>query len=251
MPLYKREEIDEDDENNTTTTTENLTPEEITFKKRYGDLRSYSQKQLNSKDEEIRKLREQLQATTSQTSLPKTKAEVEAWAAKYPDIFGLVKSIAMMEAGASVEPVQARMEEVKRREHANAVRAAEIELGRLHPDFFTEIKDSADFRTWLDGKSKRTQAALYENDTDAQAAAEVIDLYKSERGRTRKPADSRSAAAGVDTRSNRAPALGTEPLFTESQIARMNYAEYERNEEAINKAIREGRVEMDISGGAR
>lgn len=253
MPLYKRPELDDEELDTVDTTPVNpvLDQEESSFKKRYGDLRRYSQAQVKERDDKIKELEQQL-ANRTAPQLPKTKEDIEAWAQKYPDVFGLIKSMIQMDLSEHDQSVQQRLSRIQEDEHRNKVRAAEIELERLHPDFFTEIRVDPAFREWLSSKSQRTQDALYKNDTDAAAAAEVITMYKLETGYgKRKPGRPADAAREVPPSSRTNPGTRGDVTFKESQIARMSEEEYERLEADIDRARREGRIEMDITGGAR
>jgi len=253
MPLYKRPEMEDDElENDNTNTNPVLDQEEASFKKRYGDLRRYSQAQIKEREDKIKELEQQLNTRTA-PQLPKTKEDIEAWAQKYPDVFGLIKSMIQMDLSEHDQSVQQRLSRLQEDEHKNKVRAAEIELERIHPDFFNEIRVDPAFREWLASKSQRTQDALYKNDTDAAAAAEVITMFKLETGYgKRKPGRPASdAAREVPASSRTNPGTRGEATFKESQISRMSAEEYERLEEEISRAHREGRIEMDVTGGAR
>lgn len=266
MPKYKRSFIEDDevidqelDENGQPLPNDddaNLTPEEKTWKKRHGDLRSYSSKQLNERDAEIARLKAQLEQTTQEElKFPKTEAEIDAWMKKFPDVAGIVKSIAMKEALEANKRIDERLKAVDEREQKSAKKLAQEKLASLHPDFFDHIRDDPEFEEWLDSKSKRVQDALYDNDTDWQAAAEVIDMYKLEKNiKTKKVNnnDRREAAREVPNRRNSTPPSGKgEFLFSESQVERMSQAEYEKYEPEITKAINEGKFDYDLSAGAR
>lgn len=265
MTRYKRSFVDDDevleqelDENGQPLPNDedNLTPEEKTWKKRHGDLRSYSSKQLNERDAEIKRLKDQLeQSTQEELKFPKTEAEIDAWMKKFPDVAGIVKSIAMKEALEANRKIDERLKDLTTREEKSAKKLAQEKLASLHPDFFDEIRDSEEFETWLDSKSKRVQDALYDNDTDWQAASEVIDMYKLEKNikpKRQSRDERRDAAREVpNRRSTTVPSGSGEFRFSESQIEKMSQAEYERNEPEINKAIQEGKFDYDISGSAR
>lgn len=266
MPRYKRSFIEDDevidqelDENGQPLPDdkdEDLTPEEKTWKKRHGDLRSYSSKQLNDKDKEIARLKEQLaQTTQEELKFPKTEAEIDAWMKKFPDVAGIVKSIAMKEAIEANKRIDERLRAVDEREQKSAKKLAQEKLASLHPDFFDHIRDDPEFEEWLESKSQRVQDALYDNDTDWQAASEVIDMYKLEKNikpKRQSRDERRDAARDVPTRrSGVAPSGGGEFKYSESQVEKMSQAEYERYEPEITKAISEGKFDFDISGGAR
>lgn len=266
MPKYKRSFIEDDEEVLTQELDENgqplpnededLTPEEKTWRKRHGDLRSYTSKQLNERDKEIEKLRTQLaQTTQEELKFPKTEAEIDAWMKKFPDVAGIVKTIAMKEAIDANRKIDERLKDLNDREVKSAKKLAQEKLASLHPDFFDSIRDDPEFEAWLESKSKRVQDALYDNDTDWQAAAEVIDMYKLEKNiRPKKQTtnDRREAAREVPNRRSSTPPSGRgEYRFSESQVEKMSQAEYEHNEPEITKAISEGKFDYDISAGAR
>ena len=78
---------------------ESLSKEEQTFKKRYGDLRRHLADKEKNLSEEIDKLKKQLDlATKNELVLPKSEDEIDAWAKKYPDVAGIVETIASKKA---------------------------------------------------------------------------------------------------------------------------------------------------------
>jgi len=232
----------------------NLTPEEKTFKKRYGDLRSHSQKQQVQLQKEIDDLREQLQkSTNNQIKLPTSEEDLAAWANEYPDVARIVETIAIKKAKEQSAELDQRFKALDDREQETAREKAEAELLRMHPDF-ENIKDSDEFHNWVEEQPKWVQNALYENDTDAKAASRAIDLYKADKGigKPKKP-DNRSAAESVSTRSSRSSPSGQDMdgVIYESQVNSMTSQQYEVNQEAISKAIKSGKFVYDLSGNAR
>jgi len=130
---------------------------------------------------------------------------------------------------------------------------AEAELIKIHPDF-SDIRDSDDFHEWADEQPKWVQDALYENDQDAKSAARAIDLYKSDRGISKKKsATSKDAARSVGTRNERSKpqsdASGN--AVRESDVQKMSAVEYEKKSDEIMEAIRTGNFIYDLSGSAR
>jgi DNA repair exonuclease SbcCD ATPase subunit len=233
----------------------NLSSEEKTFKKRYGDLRRHSQQQQTQLQTQIDELKAQLQkSTTNQIKLPKTEEELSAWAEQYPDVAKIVESIAMKKAKEQSESIELRLRSLDERELETARDKAEGELLRLHPDF-DKIRDTDDFHDWVEEQPKWVQQALYENDTDAKAAARAIDLYKVDKGitRTKTKESSKDAAQSVGSRGSRsAPSnVDTDGVIYESSVNQMTTQEYEANQEIIAKAIKSGKFVYDISGNAR
>jgi len=232
----------------------NLSAEEKSFKKRYGDLRRHSQQQQTTLQKQIDELRSQLQSSTEkQIKLPKSEEELNEWAAQYPDVAKIVETIAIKKAKEQTQALDERFKQLDEREHQTAKDKAEAELTRLHPDF-DSIRDDDAFHTWVDEQPKWVQDALYDNESDAKAAARAIDLYKADKGiKTKKPAADKGAAESVNTRSSRSAPTGesTDGVFYESQVSKMSTFEYEKNQESIAKALQSGKFVYDVSGNAR
>ena len=232
----------------------NLNAEEKTFKKRYGDLRSHSQKQQVQLQKEIDDLRSQLQQSTSnQIKLPTSEEDLAAWANEYPEVARIVETIAIKKAKEQSAELADRFKVLDEREQQTARDKAEAELLRIHPDF-ESIKESDEFHTWVEEQPTWIQNALYENDSDAKSAARAIDLYKADKGIGKaKKSNNIGAAESVSTRNSRsAPSnVDTEGVFYESQVNKMTSQQYEANQEAISKALKTGKFVYDLSGNAR
>ena len=99
---------------------------------------------------------------------------------------------------------------------------------------------------------KWVQDALYDNDNDARSAGRAIDLYKADKGITKKVEPKNEAAKAIKTKAQRTePPTDTKAVFRESQVEKMSAQQYEKNAEAIMESIRSGKFEYDISGSAR
>ena len=231
-----------------------LNAEEKSFKKRYGDLRRHSQQQQTTLQKQIDELRSQLQQSTEkQISLPKSEEELAEWAKTYPDVAKIVETIAIKKAKEQTQALDERFKQLDEREHQTSKDKAEAELIRLHPDF-SVIRDDDEFHSWVEEQPKWVQDALYDNESDAKAAARAIDLYKADKGiKTKKTTSDRGAAESVNTRGSRSAPTGesTDGVFYESQVSKMSTFEYEKNQEAIAKALQSGKFVYDISGSAR
>jgi hypothetical protein len=231
-----------------------LNAEEKSFKKRYGDLRRHSQQQQTTLQKQIDELRSQLQQSTEkQISLPKSEEELAEWAKTYPDVAKIVETIAIKKAKEQTQALDERFKQLDERENKTSKDKAEAELMRLHPDF-DAIRDDDDFHNWVEEQPKWIQDALYDNESDAKAAARAIDLYKADKGiKVKKSTADKGAAESVNTRSSRSAPTGesTDGVFYESQVSKMSTFEYEKNQEAIAKALQSGKFVYDISGSAR
>ena len=232
---------------------ENLSAEEATFKKRYGDLRRHSQKVENDLRKEVDDLKALVQtATEKQMKLPARDEDIDMWAKQYPDVYRIVESIAMKKAKETTKTLEERMRKVDESERETSREKARVELLKLHPDF-DKIEDNEDFHDWAEEQPKWVQDALYENDDDFRSAARVIDLYKADRNMKRRAPDNKGAAQAVNPRGRATPSATAdqEGVFYESQVQKMSIAEYEHNQENIVKAMRSGKFVYDISGNAR
>lgn len=229
---------------------EELSAEERNFKKRYGDLRRHVQDKEQEWKTKFEKLEAQLSAATkNELVLPKSEQDIEAWAKKYPDVAGIVEAIADKKAKERSSDLDVRLKEIEELRTTAKREKAEAELAALHPDFGDIRKDEA-FHDWADKQPKWVQDALYENVEDAKSVARVIDLYKVDKGITKKSSSSsdKGAAAAVATRRTTVPnhdeAAG---YLSESKVAKMTINEYEKRAEEIFEAQRQGKFIYDLS----
>ena len=230
---------------------DNLTGEERTYKKRYNDLRTH----LNKQSEELKAIKEQLgQAQQNGTVRPPTTDEsIEAWAKKYPEIAGIVETIAEKKAQEKFSHADERLQQIDKM-NAEAERTkAENEIRTMHTDF-DDLRASDSFHDWASEQPKWVQDALYENQDDPKSVIRVIDLYKVDngmdvKGKRRKTKD--AASAVVTKRTTKPDSDNPAGHIRESQVQNMSTQEYEANSDAIMEAIRSGKFIYDISGGAR
>lgn len=224
--------------------------EEASFKKRYGDLRRHMQNTLAQKDQELVKIKSQLDdATRKQIRFPKSETEISEWVEKYPDVAAIIDTIAQKRALEALHMGEKKMARLADLERKLTREKAEQELLRMHPDF-GEIRADKAFHEWVQMQPQWVQAALYENETDALAASRAIDLYKADT--KRKPGrPSKDAAQTVGRSTSSAPSGSPKARFTESQVAKMSAREFEANEEAITEAMRSNQFVYDLSGAAR
>lgn len=248
-----RNELDQPDEQVVTPQVEEQEPvdaEEASFKKRYGDLRRHLQQVTAQKDEEVRKVKAQLDdAARKQIKFPKTESEIAEWVKKYPDVAAIIDTIAQKRSLEALEIGEKKMERLTELERKITREKAESELLRLHPDF-NDIRSDRTFHEWVQMQPQWIQAALYENETDAVSAARAIDLYKSDTNkRTRRPA--KEAAQSVGRSTSVTPSGQKQGKWLESQVAKMTSQQYEANEDSIMESMRNGQFVYDVSGAAR
>jgi len=232
---------------------EPTTAEEKTFKKRYGDLRRHAQQKESDLQEQINQLKEQLDsATKKQIELPKSDEDIEAWTKKYPDVAGIVETIAIKKSKEQAQELESRIQKINEMQESATKEKAEVELLKLHPDF-VDIREDDDFHNWAEEQPQWVQKALYENDNDALSAARAIDLYKADKNIGKKKTSSKDAALATNPKSTRTkPQTNEESTYLkESQVQKMSSQEYEKRADEVMEAIRTGKFVYDVSGSAR
>jgi len=230
---------------------EELSGEERTYKKRYSDLRSH----LNKQAEELKELKAQLEQVQKEGKVraPTSDESIDAWAKKYPEIAGIVETIAEKKAQEKFKYADERLQQIDKI-NADAQRTkAENEIRAMHGDF-DELRSSDDFHDWAAEQPKWVQDALYENQDDPQSVIRVIDLYKVDNGMDTKGKrkSTKDAASQVRTKRTTKPD-NDNPAghLRESDVQRMSTQEYETKSDEIMEAIRSGKFIYDVSGGAR
>tara|TARA_R100001086_G_scaffold249562_1_gene189735 strand:- start:1 stop:873 length:873 start_codon:yes stop_codon:yes gene_type:complete len=233
--------------------TANLSAEEKTFKKRYGDLRRHMSQREEESKKKIQELQAQLSSATQKAiKLPKTDEELAAWSKEYPDVAKIIETIAAKKAKEFDSGIEKRLQAIAEKEADAARKRAEAELIAQHPDF-EEIRADDKFHEWVNTQPKWVQQALYENESDAHAASRAIDLYKVDTGignTKKKKTNSSDAAKAVTTRGQNNVANNKESQsnqWRESDVAQMKPHEYEKNEKAIMEAIQSGNFIYDVS----
>ena len=231
----------------------NLSAEEKTFKKRYGDLRRHLQNKEKELSDQIGSLKQQLDnATRKEIKLPKSDQDIEAWAKQYPDVAAIVETIAIKKAKEQSDHLEARVKEINEMQSDVSREKAETQLLAMHPDF-NEIKEEDKFHDWAEEQPKWVQDALYENETDARAAARAIDLYKADMGirKGKQKNTSKDAAKSVTVKTSKSTPTVETGMIKESDVNAMSAQEYEKNADTIMEAIRSGKFIYDMSGNAR
>ena len=229
-----------------------LSDEEKSFKTRYGDVRRHlaaKEKEYNAK---IKELEDKL-GQTEKLVPPKSDDDIAAWAEKYPDVAGIVETIADKKAKQMFDKANLQIEELNKAKEEATRSRAENEIREAHSDF-DKLRDSDEFHNWVEEQPKWVQNALYENTDDAASVIRVIDLYKVDNGLTRSDKKNKTkAAASLVDRGSKTKVDPTESSdkIRESDIAKMSDVEYAKNADKITEAHRSGKIIYDVSGSAR
>jgi hypothetical protein len=241
-------ETEESESNSSFVEAKQESPPDHDYKKRYDDLkRHYDDKVLSFKEREKELEAAMSQASQSNISLPKTAEELEKFKEEYPDVYGVVETIASMKASERSQTLQQEIETLREREKESQVQSAYRELTRNHPDF-DEIKSDEKFLTWLQEQPENISDGIYKNNTDARWASRVLDLYKADQGISKKKQSKSNEAAATAVRSPKAKdisseATGDKKIWKASQIAKMKPWEFEKHEAELDAARAEGRID--------
>ena len=220
----------------------------VDYKKRYDDLKRYYDRKLGEWTSKENDLKTQLRDNRPKYTPPKSKEELDSFKKDYPDIYGVVETVSHLQSENQMQNLQEEVESLKKRNEALAQREAQLELGRLHPDF-NDIKESDDFHSWADSQPMEIKSWIYENNSDGKRAARAIDLYKKDRGlgsdkktETKTVTQNQGADLLVKTNEQVQVPQSNEVVFNRSDIANMSDAEFMQYEKDIVKAQREGRI---------
>lgn len=220
------------------------------YKKRYDDLKRH----YDTKIEEWKREREEL-ANAQQTGLeqgvaiselPKTPEDLEAFKAKYPDVYAIVETISTMKADSKLQELRSEVETLKGREKELEVQSAYKELLNAHPDF-PKLKTDEKFLTWLDQQPASIADGIYKNSTDAKWGIRVLDLYKADMGISktrakRKDADPAAAVTRTSSKDVTGEAASDKKIWKASEIGKLKPWEFEKLEPELDAARAEGRI---------
>jgi len=213
------------------------------WSKRYADLRSYADKQINDFKRQLAE-KEKLIAEKNKPEMPATEEEFEAWLNKFPDVARIIETFIVKKSPGIPADLIEEVNSIKADRHALARDRAIDDLVKVHPDFF-EIRDTEDFKTWFEEKrvsnsriDNQIYSAVYEQDTDGREAAQAVTQYKNAKGLNKKPKEESPSAAfvpqGRGPQSTPNADVNQKYKFTLSQIEKMNIRDYERLESEID-----------------
>ena len=243
-PEVEASEDTEQPESNSFVETKEEKPDHD-YKKRYDDLKRHYDKKLTEFEEEKR----QLATATQQANvpMPKTVEELEEFKTQYPDVYGVVETVAAMQANERTSELQKELEVIKEREKETVVQAAYRELTNNHPDF-DEIKTDEKFLNWLQEQPESISDGIYNNNTDARWASRVLDLYKADAGISKRKTSKAKTDAATSVRAPRAREItseqgGDKRIWKASEIRGLKPWEFEKLESELDSARQEGRID--------
>lgn len=239
------------------TETEEDTPEEqadkpykkVDYKKRYDDLKKHYDGRVNSFKSREEELLAEIRANRPTYKAPKSAEEIEAFKKEYPDVYGVVETVAHLRSSKETEDLKQEIKQLKELNQTVNKEKAEAKLARLHPDF-EQIRESDEFHSWAESQPEAIKGWVYGNATNAELASRAIDLFKQDTGKSKsKPelsGDLVAASEMVKVKNSKEIGYGSKKIWTRSQIAAMSQSEFDKNEKSITEAMSEGRVINDM-----
>jgi chaperonin cofactor prefoldin len=241
----------EEQSNESFATTKTEASPDHDYKKRYDDLKRHYDEKLKEFQQKEAELEERAKQKLqdSNVRLPKTAEELDKFKEQYPDVYGVVETVAAMQASERTTELQKEIESLREKEKNLEVQTAYRELKNAHPDF-DELRKDEKFLAWLEEQPKNISDGIYKNNTDVKWAARVIDLYKVDAGITtkKKKTSTNDAAAAVSAPKARDVASendGNKRIWKASQIAKMKPWEFEKLESELDSARAEGRIDFN------
>lgn len=233
----------------------NTNPQEPThdWQKRYSDLKSYHDKQIQLKDLELQErgriLAEKEKAIealkTVPVKLPSTPQEIEQFKQKYPALYNTIKTVAMEENISTKAQLEKAIKDNEVRTQELAAEKAKAELLELHPDAFT-LKQDPEFVEWYNEQIPAIKALL--ESEFVRDVARGIEIYKKDKGIIRKTktvreAEAKAAAMAIPTKSVVEVGQGGVRVWKASEVKAIPMSQYHKYEAEINRAVTEGRYD--------
>jgi hypothetical protein len=218
------------------------------YKKRYDDLKRHYDERIAEFKQKEQELLAQAQSAQPAYQPPKSAEELERFRTDYPDLYETVESVAHLRSQKEVQALQQKMQAIEEREAMIARREAETKLRERHPDF-EDIRGDEEFHDWAKEQPKEIQGWIYSNPDNVSLASRAIDIYKMERGlslespkvQSSQKVSRKDAASLVSTKTTTVDTKQPK-VWTTREIAALSMDEYDRLEEEIDQAAKEGRV---------
>lgn len=228
-------------------TTDTEVKPEHNWEKRYKDLQSYSAKKIHSLESEIKSLQQQ---GVPRLEAPRTQEELEAFKGKNPEMYAVIQSMANSLFQSHIAQYDQKLAEMQGSLQQSAQEKAVLRLREAHPDF-EAIQASDAFHDWAANQTQEVQDWIYNNPNNAELAIQALSLFKYHSGWGKENKATTNVNQGgdyaVNTRSS-TQAQGAidrnHPAYvwTESEISRMRPEEFDKWDQHITLAQREGRI---------
>ena len=223
--------------------------QKVDYKKRYDDLKKHYDGRVNSFKSREEELLAEIRTNRPKYKAPKSAEEIEAFKKEYPDVYGVVETVAHLRSSKETEDLKQEIKSLKELNQTVNKEKAEARLARMHPDF-EQIRESDAFHSWAESQPEAIKGWVYGNATNAELASRAIDLFKQDTGKSKSntevSGDLVAASEMVKVKNSKEIGYGSKKIWTRSQIAAMSQSEFDKNEKAITDAMSEGRVINDM-----
>jgi len=221
----------------------------VDYKKRYDDLKKHYDGRVNSFKSREEELLAEIRTNRPKYKAPKSAEEIEAFKKEYPDVYGVVETVAHLRSSKETEDLKQEIKSLKELNQSANKEKAEARLARMHPDF-EQIRESDAFHSWAESQPEAIKGWVYGNATNAELASRAIDLFKQDTGKSKSntevSGDLVAASEMVKVKNSKEIGYGSKKIWTRSQIAAMSQSEFDKNEKSITEAMSEGRVINDM-----
>jgi len=220
------------------------------YKKRYDDLKRHYDEKIAEFKQREQELLAEAKASQPAYQPPKSPEELERFRTEYPDLYETVESVAHLRSQEQVNQLQEKLRAIEEREAMIARKEAENKLRERHPDF-EDIRGDDEFHQWAKTQPEEIQRWIYKNPDNVALASRAIDFYKMEKGIKINDGSSKNKSRSQPSRQNAADFVSTKTtavdakqpkIWTQREIAALSIDDYDRFEQEIDLAIREGRV---------
>ena len=216
------------------------------YKKRYDDLKKHYDQKISEFKQREEELEAMARSAQPQYRPPKSIEDLERFKQDYPDLYDTVETVAHMRSEEQMNALQQKLSVIEKREAEMSKRDAEVKLRERHPDF-EDIRGDDRFHEWAKLQPEEIQRWIYKNPDNVGLASRAIDLYKLENNiainaPTRRSRPSKSNAADMVSTKTTSVEPQQAKIWTQREIAALSLDDYDRYEEEIDLAIREGRV---------
>jgi len=219
------------------------------YKKRYDDLKTHYDSRLNEFKAREQELLEEAVKNRPDYKAPKSPEELEQFKNEYPDVMAVVETVAHLESESKTKVLEERLSALQDRENELVRKDAEKSLQEKHPDF-DNIRNSDEFQEWAEMQPEAIKDWIFNNPNDATLASRALDLFKKDIGlevpqvrqtRSNSKQAQQSAADMISTKTTSVES-NQQRVWSETEIAAMSVAEFDKYESEISDAMQEGRI---------
>ena len=223
------------------------------WEKRYGDLRRHAQKKEQEAAKRMKDLEMQIAQLQSAVNrpMPKTKEELEAWKAQYPEVAAIMETLIDERASVKTKQLEQQLGGLSNELESTKKDRAYAQLKALVPDI-EEIVSTPEWNAWFAEFPESIQEQVNQSD-DPTEVAKMVKKFKASQA-AKVPADMAKPKPSTSVLEASVRNTGSQPSsrnpafkFTTTQIKNMHPKEFERLEGEIEQARKDGMI-LDDGG---